>query len=239
MLVKPDERVPLARLLKFLELGERFAHDCAKAQAALAPEPAMGRFLMGQARQEGFHALTFQGAITWLAPGQVWSSFECKPLQHYRRLFDDAVKRRDFAETILAEQVILEGLGEVILKKLEVGLAKRNAPFRRLRRVVLLQEEAHHYFGRRTLEYLIANEQTSYEVLQQKAENYLALTDSMITTLRDLFESIEEDPAVYLSEHQRGLPPWLQKGEKSFHDVIGEATVSNAQGNPSISTSSV
>ena len=37
-----------------------------------------------------------------------------------------------FFETILAEQVILESLGEAILHKLEAGLKKRNAPFNRL-----------------------------------------------------------------------------------------------------------
>ena len=52
MLVRPDERVPIARLLTFLEYGERLAHDCAKAQAALAPEQGMQRFLTNQARQE-------------------------------------------------------------------------------------------------------------------------------------------------------------------------------------------
>jgi len=34
MLVHPDERVPFARLLQFLEQGEHLARDCAKAQAA-------------------------------------------------------------------------------------------------------------------------------------------------------------------------------------------------------------
>ena len=71
MLVKPDERVPLARLLKFIELGEQVAHDCAQAQAALAPEPGMQKFFSGQARQEKFHAMSFTWAIGWLAPRHV------------------------------------------------------------------------------------------------------------------------------------------------------------------------
>ena len=63
MLVRPDERVPIARLLTFLEYGERLAHDCAKAQAALAPDQGMQRFLASQARQESAHAWVVQGAI--------------------------------------------------------------------------------------------------------------------------------------------------------------------------------
>ena len=52
MLVLPDERRPLAELLRFLELGERLTHHCATAQARLAPTPKMRRFLTSQARQE-------------------------------------------------------------------------------------------------------------------------------------------------------------------------------------------
>jgi len=66
MLVKPDERVPMARLLKFLELGEELAHDSAKAQAALAPGIKEQRFLLSQARQESYHALVFR------APSPGW-----------------------------------------------------------------------------------------------------------------------------------------------------------------------
>ena len=57
MLVRSDERVSFARLQQFLEQGEHLARDCAKAQAALAREMGMRRFLLGQARQEGYHAL--------------------------------------------------------------------------------------------------------------------------------------------------------------------------------------
>jgi hypothetical protein len=98
VLVRPDEKVPIARLLTFLEQGERMANECAKAQAVFAPESGSRRFLLSQARQEAAHALV----------------------------------RQDLLETFLAEQVILEGLGEAILMRIEEGLAKRAAPFWRL-----------------------------------------------------------------------------------------------------------
>lgn len=44
MLVGHDERVPIARLLTFLEHGERMARDCAKAQAALSEDSGTRRF---------------------------------------------------------------------------------------------------------------------------------------------------------------------------------------------------
>ena len=52
MLIKPGEHAHLAQLLRFMELGEQLAHDCAQTQCALVPERGMQTFLAGQARQE-------------------------------------------------------------------------------------------------------------------------------------------------------------------------------------------
>lgn len=209
MLVRPDERVPIARLLRFLEQGERLAHDCAKAQAALAPEAGMRRFLLGQARQESYHAVVFQGVIAWLVPRNLGSCPMLQPLERYRALVEEAIHQGNFAETLLAEQIILEGLGEAILKRIEAGLVKRNAPFGRLRRILLHQEEAHHGFGHRALARAIASGETSPEALRSRGQEYLALTDAMVTTLSDPFESIDEDPSAWASDVKTYVPTWL------------------------------
>jgi hypothetical protein len=209
MLVHPDEKVPIARLLTFLEHGERLANECAKAQAAIAPDPGSKRFLLRQARQEAAHAVVFQGAIAWLAPRHLGNAPFLPALEAYRRLLGDALARQDLLETVLAEQVILEGLGEAILTRIEEGLVKRAAPFGRLRRVLLQQEEAHHGFGRRMLERAMAEKQIHAESLYCRAQDYLALTDQMVLTLRDLFESIAEDPAAWAQDVRKFLPEWL------------------------------
>ncbi len=209
MLVRPDERAPIARLLTFLEYGERLAHDCALAQAALAPDRGMQRFLASQARQELAHAWVFQGAIAWLAPRHLGGSPFLPALEQYRVLLEDALRRRDFAETLMAEQLILEGLGEAILARIEEGLAKRNAPFGHVRRILLLQEEAHHDFGRRMLDRAFAAGTTSPDQLRARAQEYLALTDGMVSTLGDLFDSIDEDPRLYMERARGYLPAWL------------------------------
>lgn len=209
MLVHPNERVPIARLLRFLEQGEQLAHDCAKAQAKLAPEVGMRRFLLGQARQEGYHAVIFQGAIAWLAPRHLGSCPMLQPLERYRSLIEDAISRGDLAETLLAEQIILEGLGEAILRRIEAGLVKRDAPFGRLRRILLSQEEAHYGFGQRALARVIASGRTSVEALRPRGQEYLALTDAMVSTLSDLFESVDEDPSVWASDAKGYVPSWL------------------------------
>ena len=108
MLVHPDEKVPIARLLTFLEHGERLANECAKAQAALAMDSGSRRFLLNQARQEAAHALVFQGAIAWLAPRHLGDAPFLPAIEEYRRILNDALARQDLLDTLLAEQVILE-----------------------------------------------------------------------------------------------------------------------------------
>ena len=209
MLVRLDEKVPIARLLTFLEHGERLANECAKAQAALAPDSGSRRFLLRQARQEAAHAIVFQGAIAWLAPRHLGDAPFLPALEEYRKRLADALARQDVLETFLAEQVILEGLGEAILTRIEEGLVKRAAPFGRLRRIMLKQEEAHHGFGRRMLERAMVEGRIDAETLRRRAQDYLALTDQMVLTLSDLFESIAEDPTAWAQDVQKFLPEWL------------------------------
>lgn len=101
MLVRPDEKVPIARLLTFLEHGERMAHDCARAQASLTEDPGARRFLLSQARQEAMHARVFQGAIAWLAPKHLGDAPFLPALKEYRQSVNDALARRDLLETFL------------------------------------------------------------------------------------------------------------------------------------------
>lgn len=222
MLVRPDEKVPIARLLTFLDHGERMANECAKAQAALATDAKARRFLFSQARQEAAHAMVFQGAIAWLAPRHLGDAPFLPALEEYRVMLHDALGRKDLLETLLAEQVILEGLGEAILTRIEDGLVKRGAPFGRVRRVLLHQEEAHHGFGCRMLEWAMAEGRTDTDTLRRRAQDYLALTDQMVLTLCDLFESIDEDPSAWAGDVRKFLPEWLRiegKGPAAIGEV--------------------
>lgn len=208
MLASPDEKVPIARLLTFLAHGERMAHDCANAQAALVDDSVVCRFFFNQAKQEAMHALVFQAAVAWLAPRHLGDTPFLKPLEEYRTLLHDGLVRRELVETILAEQVILEGLGEAILNRIEKGLAKRAAPFGRLRRILLQQEEAHHGFGLRQLDRAIERGETDRETLRRRAQRYLALTDAMVLTLGDLFDRIDEDATAWANDVRKFLPEW-------------------------------
>jgi len=209
VLVRPDEKVPIARLLTFLEYGERMAQECAAKQPAAVDGARAGRFLKSQARQEAMHAYVFQGAIAWLAPRHLGDAAFLSALEEYRKKLDEALARWDLYETFLAEQIILKGLGEAILNRIEAGLAKRDAPFGRLRRILLHQEEAHHAFGERMIGLAIAAGQTDARELCRKAQDYLALTQTMVLTLAELFDTIDEDSAVWALDVKTYLPEWL------------------------------
>ena len=49
MYIRPDDRVQLARLLRFLTEGEALARDVSRAQATLAPGERLATFLRAQA----------------------------------------------------------------------------------------------------------------------------------------------------------------------------------------------
>jgi hypothetical protein len=78
-----------------------------------------------------------------------------------------------------------------------------------VRRILLHQEEAHHGFGRRLLERAMADGYTDAVTLRRKAQDYLDLTERMVLTLKDLFETIAEDPAAWAADVRTFLPPWL------------------------------
>lgn len=47
------------------------------------------------------------------------------------------------------------------------------------------------------------------EALRLRTQDYLALTDSMVLTLCDLFETIEEDAFAWAADVRTFLPVWL------------------------------
>jgi hypothetical protein len=59
------------------------------------------------------------------------------------------------------------------------------------------------------LERAMAEGRTDAETLRRRAQDHLALTDRMVLTLSDLFESITENPTAWAQDVRKFLPPWL------------------------------
>lgn len=208
MFIAPDEKRNAARLFALLRSGERVAEDIARKQRALVDNPFDQRFFRSQARQEAFHAHVFQGAIHFLSPRGV-AHRELPAMRRFHGLLDDATCRADFAETLLGQQVILEAVGEVLLEAVDSGLQRRGLGFRKLRRVILAQEAAHHAAGERLLNERLAADPDLKLRLANRATGYLELVDDLFAYGAPLFAAFAQDADEYRGRVFGKLPGWV------------------------------
>lgn len=209
MYLRHGENVHVARLMGFLLAGEYVATSIAQHQVRLAPDAKSRRFLIQQARQERLHAAVFRRAQRWLAPRVSQTLPTLAAVSRYESLVHAALARGDFDESVVALQIILEGLGDVVLHNVDAGLSRRGLGFARLRRILRQQEQTHHAFGAHLLQRRIDFGAADPEGLRARAERYLELVDAMLAQLADLFIAFDEDPAQYRAAFSRTLPTWL------------------------------
>lgn len=208
MLIPRDERHNAALLFALLRSGEVVAEHIARRQA----EHMNGRarvFLRGQARQEAFHAHVFSGAIRVLRPKGVASKSD-QHMARYRLLLDDALDRGDVAESLVGQQVVLEALGEVLLSAVDRSIERRGLGFRRLRRIILAQERAHHAMGDRLLLAMLSDAPAERDRLRAAAASYLSIVDDMYADNAGLLSDFGEDPAVHRRAIHAALPEWMR-----------------------------
>ncbi len=210
MPIAPGQRIQIARLFHFVMLCELIARDCARRQAALSSDSGSRRFLQAEARQEAFHVQVFRSAIGGLAPQILDAAPSVPQLARYRALTERALDGRDFTETLIAQQVILEGLGDVVFERIGSGMTDRGVGFTRLRRMLTKQEHAQHAFGLRTLNQAIATERTSVDSLRQQGTRYLELVEGILVRLSETFETFAEDPGLFRRHFQQTLTTWLR-----------------------------
>ncbi len=209
MYLLPGENVQVARLMGFLFAGECLATNIAQHQVRLAPDAKSRRFLIQQARQERLHAAVFHRAQRWLAPRVSQKLPILAAVSRYESLVQAELARGDFDESVVALQIVLEGLGDVVLHNVDAGLSRRGLGFARLRRMLRQQEQTHHAFGAHLLQRRIQFGATDPEGLRPCAERYLELVDTMLVQLADLFVAFDEDPAQYRAAFSQTLPTWL------------------------------
>ena len=211
MFLLPDESKQVARLFNFFLQGELLATECARKQIHIFSDKYSKRFLIRQARQELFHTKVFKAGIGILMPRGVGEPVGLTSMQSYRRLLEAALQRGDQAESLLGMQIILEGLADVALKKISMGFPTRGLNFRRVRKIITAQEDAHHLFGIRRLSQLIDQDENILPSLLIRAEDYIELTESLMASVAELFEYFDEEPAQYLQEFHQALPAWLME----------------------------
>jgi hypothetical protein len=210
MWIAPGERESVARLLDLLVDGEQLAHGCARHQAALAATHSARRFLRMQEKHEGFHARVIHGGALCLAPRGVRPHPARQCLKAYRARIEHALDRGRLVESLLAQQVILEGWGDAALTRTSEGMSKRGLGLERMRRMVLGQEDAHQRFGLMQIERWLDQGHGDEADLRNMSRPYVETLQEMIYRLDDLFEFFEEDASAFLDDVYREIPAaWL------------------------------
>lgn len=211
MFIKVGEHKQAARLFSFLMLGEQVAQDCAAAQAVRMSNKSMRRFLNSQANQENYHRILFQHGMLMLAPKGSNCDPVKKPILAYKRLLDEAIETNNFAETLLGQQVILEGLGEIVLENIDKGMVNRKFGFKKIRHLILSQEHTHHQFGLRQLDGLVNDNEEKRRALSLRTQDYMYLVQQMLINLQDLFEYFKYDSSQYFEVLRSKLPEWASE----------------------------
>lgn len=193
-----DLKGRLAHLFQVLLAGEQLAQECAMRQALLATQRKTRQFLATQAHQEALHARLFSHAANSLAPrGGVSDSPALRVLQRYRRRLLADLDDGNLGATLIGMQVVLEGVGAIVLKEMDSVLQRRGDRYAALRRRLLLQEDAHHIFGIRSIEQLCAQTPVAIPQLVTAGQEYGELSADLLTACEELFSYLGADARFY------------------------------------------
>ena len=208
----PDESIQISRMLQVLKQGEEVARDCARMQAQLKlkDEPRVAKFLRSQARQENFHAQTIQAGILWATPKAHRQKVSSPAMETLYRRCCQAINEGRYAESVLAVQIVLEGMGETVLRAIDSQMEQRRLGLKKLRHIIVHQEVAHHTFGLRELDKAVAAEGLEQSEVVRLSQEYLDLSERVFAELDTVFEYFDSSQQRFQASVQGALPGWLQ-----------------------------
>jgi hypothetical protein len=209
-MMHPETRRQTTRLFVALEYGEQLAHQCAMQQMRWINDPRARRFLGVQARQEATHATFYRRAADWLTPGH--NEGIPGSLRRYGTRLQQALNKNDLCDSMTGSQIVLEGFGEQIITRLNRGMDNHGVGFKRLRRILLRQEQSHYAFGLRMLRQQADSTPAAASRIPELAADYLQQVNVMVHEMSDVFISLDEDPDEYCNELLATLPGWIRPG---------------------------
>ena len=207
-MMRPETRRQTTRLFTALEYGEQLAHQCAIRQMHWIDDSRARRFLAVQARQEATHAGFYRRAADWLAPGHHVAI--PTTLRRYGTRLQQALDRNDLCDSLTGSQIVLEGFGEQIISRLNRGMDNHGVGFKRLRRILLRQEQSHYAFGLRMLQQQADSTTLAASRIPGLAADYLQQVNDMVHEMSDVFLSLDEDPDEYCRDLLDSLPGWIR-----------------------------
>lgn len=203
-----DRDLRIARLFNVLWHGERIACAIAMRQARVCREPRARRFFALQATQEALHATVFHAAATLLAPrGRTLQTPAIAVLDEYRRRLDDDLAAGDLDGSVVGLQVVLEGLGDVVLKHMNPQLNRHGSRFAPWQKLLLAQEDTHHAFGCR---WVRRSSSAALPALAASARDYLGLGTRLLDASEDLFGYGLSTSVSYGAQLRASLPEALR-----------------------------
>ena len=208
-MISAEDKPQMARLFQFIARGEQIASTCAIQQSKLATPPTMRRFFITQARQERQHAFLFQYGAKWLMPKKSYTAQAIKSFDSFEKKLSTALKKNHLTESIIAQQIILEGLGEITLEKISASMENRGLGLRRIRNMILKQERAHHHFGSKQVQTLLKNPDININILRQHCNEYLQIVQELLYEEQSLFEYFNQNTSLYFEHIIQELPPTL------------------------------
>ena len=164
-------------------------------------------FFARQARQELHHARVFNRAVLCITPRGA------RPvpatLHQFRARLEHACRRRDLPETLVGQQIVLEGFGALILHRMDARFEQRRIGFKRIRKTLLSQEQGHQAFGDRMVRALVESESVELERVHDLVAEYLALIDRVLADLQPMFDVVGADVELYKVALRARLPGWV------------------------------
>jgi hypothetical protein len=190
--------------------GERIAMAGAGMQARMAPTREARRFLRRQAWQERFHVAVFANAAAALsadAHSLHHDAFETPPvLVDWREQINRALSRNRLIDSLLVQQVFLEGLGHVILRQLDRHEHESNECLARLGHMIQRQEEEHHQFGLRLLESELHLDPSARPRLVKLGRSLFQQAQDLLAGLSGEFEVLDPEYGDYVAQLESGFP---------------------------------
>ena len=211
MRLASEERRQISRLFNFLLQGEQLAFDCASKQSIIFENDVSRRFLKAQARQEALHTKIFKAGIGILTPRGSGEPIAKRQMNDYRKLLDSNLERGHRAESLLGMQIIFEGLGDIALTRISDGFPTRGLAFRRVRHLIVGQEDVHHSFGLRRFQQELGSTNRDINKLNHQSQLHLEVLDTILIAVKPFFEYFEEDSGEYMGELLSMMPDNLSR----------------------------
>ncbi|MEM8845364.1 MAG: hypothetical protein AAGB35_10035 [Pseudomonadota bacterium] len=200
-----EAKVNASQLFHFLARGEEIAAQCAQYQSRLAHDKKSIKFFKTQARQETQHAFIFNQAKRHFKQKNM--TYICqRSLDKFEQKLSSTLNEDKLQESIIAQQLLFEGLGEITLNKVSQGIEDRGFSFNLIRKTILKQERAHHHFGERYIENLLADPDLKIQPIINECKDFMEILNEALYDMSSVLEFYNQSTNEFYQLLMNDLP---------------------------------